>query len=173
MEGEKNYAFIDSVNLYLGVRKLGWNLDYKEFRTYLRKKYGIEKSYLFIGFVSNNEYLYKKLQEAGFIIIFKPTIPDEKGEIKGNCDTDLVLWAMIDYNKYNKAIIISGDGDFYSLVRYLYDNNKLLRVIAPNRRESSFLLRREAKEKIIFIDDLKKQLEYRKKSEPRERPHFS
>jgi uncharacterized LabA/DUF88 family protein len=164
MEEKKNYAFIDSSNLYLGVRDLGWNLDYKKFRVYLKEKYKIEKAYLFIGFVANNEYLYKGLQEAGFILIFKPTIPDEKGKIKGNCDTDLVLWAMIDYDNYNKAVIVSGDGDFYSLAHYLYSKNKLLRVIAPNKKQSSVLLRREAKGLIMFLDDLGEKLEYKRKS---------
>lgn len=163
MEEDKNYAFIDSVNLHLGVKKLGWKLDYKKFRIYLKEKYKIEKAYIFIGFVNLNELLYKKLQKAGYILIFKPTIPDDKGEIKGNCDADLVLHAMIDFNVYKKAIIISGDGDFYSLIRYLYDNNKLLRVIAPNKKESSFLLRKEAKGLIMFLDDLKDKLKYKRK----------
>lgn len=163
MEGEKNYAFIDSPNLYLGIRDLGWSLDYKKFRDYLKEKYEIEKAYLFIGFVAGNEILYKGLQEAGYILILKPTIPNEKGELKGNCDADLVLRTMIDYDKYKKAIIVSGDGDFYSLIRYLYNKNKLLRVIAPNRKGSSVLLRKEAKEKILFLDDLKAKLKYIKK----------
>ena len=37
---------------------------------------------------------------------------------------------MIDKDAYNKAILVSSDGDFYSLVRYLYDNHKLKIVIA-------------------------------------------
>ena len=160
---ENNYAFIDSSNLYLGVKDLGWSLDFKKFRIYLKEKYGIKKAYLFIGSIPENSDLYKNLQEAGYILIFKPTIINNKGEIKGNCDTDLVLQTMVDYDKYNKVILVSGDGDFYSLIRYLYDHNKLLRVIAPNRKGSSILLRKEAKEKILFLDDLKKELKYIKK----------
>ncbi len=30
-----NYAFIDSQNLNLGIKKLGWKLDYRKFRVYL------------------------------------------------------------------------------------------------------------------------------------------
>jgi len=164
MEEKKNYAFIDGANLYLGVRDLGWNLDYKKFRIYLKEKYNAEKAYLFIGLVANNNLLYKSLQEAGFVLIFKPTILNDNENVKGNCDADLVLQAMIDYNEYGQAIIISGDGDFYSLVHHLYNNNKLLRVIAPNRKQSSVLLRREAKNLIVFLDALKEKLEYKRKS---------
>ncbi len=39
----RNYAFIDSQNLHLGVQEQGWQLDYRRFRTYLQKKYGVQK----------------------------------------------------------------------------------------------------------------------------------
>ena len=162
MERDKNYAFIDGSNLYLGIRDLGWALNYRKFRDYLKEKYKVGKAYLFIGNVPRYNSLYRSLQEKGYILILKPTIPNEQDELKGNVDADLVLQAMIDLNNYEKAVIVSGDGDFYSLVRYLYNNNKLLRVIAPNKKQSSFLLRSEAKEKIIFLDDFKGSFEYKK-----------
>jgi hypothetical protein len=69
-----NYAFIDSQNLYLGIKNLGWKLDYKRFRVYLKDKYNIEQAYLFIGFAHGNENLYMQLQLYGYICIFKPTL---------------------------------------------------------------------------------------------------
>src|SRR3989344_2370192 len=107
---ENNYAFINSQNVNLGIQKLGWKLSYRKFRIYLKEKYGVSKAYIFIGFVALNKKLYDNLQEAGFILKFKPTIPDETGKIKGNIDADLVLQAMIDYAEYEKAIIVSSDG---------------------------------------------------------------
>jgi len=68
-----NYAFIDSQNLNLGVRSQGWKLDYKKLRLYLRNKFNIDKAFMFIGLVANNQGLYTELQQAGFILIFKPT----------------------------------------------------------------------------------------------------
>src|SRR3989344_9542605 len=38
MNQENNYAFIDGQNLYLAIKKLGWKLDYKKFRVYLKEK---------------------------------------------------------------------------------------------------------------------------------------
>lgn len=163
MEENKNYAFIDGSNLYLGVRDLGWKLDYQKFRDYLNKKYRVEKAYLFLGNVPRFNSLYQALQEKGYILMLKPTIPNEKDELKGNIDADLVLQTMIDFNNYEKAIIVSGDGDFYSLVRHLYTNKKLLQVIAPNKEQSSCLLRKEAKGYIIFLDYLREKFEYIKK----------
>ena len=90
-----NYAFIDSQNLNLGLQELGWKLDYKKFRIYLREKYGVDRAYMFIGFAAFNQNLYDRLQETGFVLQFKPTIPDRNGEIKGNVDADLVLLTII------------------------------------------------------------------------------
>ena len=161
---ENNYAFIDSQNLNLGIQKLGWKLDYKKFRVYLKEKYNVERAYMFIGFVAGNQRLYDKLQEAGFFLKFKPTIPDKDGKIKGNIDADLVLRAMIDYKNYDKAIIISSDGDFYSLAEYLNSNNKLEIVLSSDIDNCSGLLKQVAKGKMHFMNKLQDKLEYKKKS---------
>lgn len=159
---ENNYAFIDSQNLNLGIQKLGWKLDYRKFRIYLAEKYGVRKAYMFIGFVALNQSLYDKLQEAGFILKFKPTIPDADGKIKGNIDADLVLRAALELNDYNKAVIVSSDGDFYSLVQHLYDHKKLAAILSPDVKNCSSLLKQTAKEKMQFMNQLKDKLEYRK-----------
>jgi len=157
------YAFIDSQNLNLGIKSLGWNLDFKKFRVYLREKYHVTTAYLFIGYISTNQDLYSSLQKDGYVLIFKPTLPDKNGQIKGNVDADLVLQAMIDYKKYNQAIIVFSDGDFYSLVKYLYEHKKLLYVMSPYVKTCSILLKKSAREKIVFMNNLKKKLKYKKR----------
>lgn len=156
-----NFAFIDGQNLNLGIRKLGWRLDFFRFRKYLLEKYSITTAYYFIGYVPGNQPLYSELQKAGYVLVFKPTIPCVDGSVKGNIDADLVLQAMIDFQNYDLALIISSDGDFYSLVKYLYQNNKLRFVMSPYIETCSTLLKREAKEKIVFMGNLRKRLEYK------------
>ena len=158
---DKIYAFIDSNNLNLGIKDLGWKLDFRKFRIYLQEKYNVSVAYLFIGFVQTNQDLYSSLQKAGFVLIFKPTLPDKDGNIKGNIDADLVLQTMIDYKKYDKAILVSSDGDFYSLVKYLYEKRKLACVMSPYVKTCSILLKKSAKEKIVFMNNLRKKLAYK------------
>ena len=160
---ENNFAFIDSQNLNLGIQSLGWKLNYKRFRIYLKEKYKVSTAYLFIGYIPSNQDLYSSLQTVGYVLVFKPTLPDKNGEVKGNVDADLVLQTMIDYKKYDKAIIITSDGDFYSLVKYLYKNNKLKCVLSPYIKTCSALLKKTAKEKIIFMSNLRQKLEYKEK----------
>lgn len=158
---ENNYAFIDSQNLNLGIQSMGWKLDWKKFRVYLREKYCVSTAYQFIGYVPENQNLYASLQKAGYILIFKPVLPDENGKVKGNVDADLVLQAMIDYPKYDQAVIVTSDGDFYSLARYLYEQGKLKKVLSPYVKTCSVLLRKSAKEKIVFMENLKIKLAYK------------
>lgn len=157
---EAIYAFIDSQNLNLGVRSQGWQLDWRKFRQYLRNKYRVTSAFLFIGYKVGNEALYTQMQQAGYIVILKPTLELPDGSVKGNVDAELVLHAMIEYKNYRKAIIVSGDGDFYCLVEYLANKNKLLCVLAPNKRYSSLL--RKYNNYIVRVDLLRHSLEKEK-----------
>lgn len=125
MHQNNNFAFVDSNNLHLAVKELGWSLDYGRFRKYLEEKYQVNKAYMFIGYIEKHKDLYKSLQEKGYILIFKPTLVYKDGSTKGNCDAELVLQAMIDFKDYDKAILVTGDGDFFCLVDYLIKQKKL------------------------------------------------
>ena len=166
-KNENNYAFIDSQNLNLGINKLNWKLDFKKFRVYLKEKYKVSQAFLFIGFIPENQDLYSSLQKNGYILIFKPVLFDCEQKPKGNVDADLVLQAMIQFDNFDQAIIVSSDGDFYCLVKYLYEKGKLSRVISPDVKNCSKLLKKTAKEKIVFMDNLRNKLEYI----PKEKKH--
>jgi hypothetical protein len=168
MDKERNnYAFVDSQNLNLGVQSLGWKLNFSRFRVYLKEKYGVSKAFLFIGYVEGNSDLCVALQEAGFICIFKPTLKYKDGTTKGNCDAELVLQAMIEYQNYEKAVIVTGDGNFHCLIHYLIQNEKLESVIIPNKLSFSALLKMDyIKPYLRYMNDLREKLEYKKK-----RPH--
>lgn len=173
---ENNYAFIDSNNLYLGVSGdifkkekrvyAGWKLDYRRFRVYLKEKYGVGKAFMFIGFKPGNQAMYTHLQEAGYICVFKPTLELTDGKVKGNVDSELVLHSMIEFANYEKAVIVSGDGDFYCLVEYFIGKDKLKKVLVPNMCGYSCLLNRLSSPEnniLDFISILKDKLEYKKK----------
>jgi uncharacterized LabA/DUF88 family protein len=163
-EKENNYAYIDGQNLNSGVKALGWKLNHKKFREFLAKDFGVTKAYLLIGFMEEHQDLYNALQEAGFILVFKPLVRYDDGTIKGNVDADMVLHAMIDIDRYNQAVIVSGDGDFAGLIRHLASTKKLKQVIIPNKRTYSSLFERMdefGKQYFTFMDDLKSKLVYR------------
>ena len=162
-----NFAFVDSQNLNLSIRELGWRLDFRRFRKYLADKYGVEKAFLFIGFVEGNNDLYVNLQEAGFICIFKPTLKYRDGSTKGNCDAEVVLQAMMEYGNYEKAVIVAGDGDFYCLVKYFIEKKKLEAIIIPNKLKFSALLKfKICRPFLRFMNNLQDKLAYKKEKAP-------
>jgi len=171
---QNNYAFIDSQNLNLGVQKLGWKMDWRKFRIWLEEKYGVTHAYMFIGYMAENESLYELMHDHGYLIVLKPTLEikadaaaasdpehkdDQKPVIKGNIDADLVLYAMKEYASYDKAVIVSGDGDFFGLVEYLADQKKLLKLFTPNQRYSTLL--KDFEPYIECLDGHRRELAYR------------
>ena len=154
----QNFAFIDAQNVHKGISSLGWSIDWTRFRRYLKEKYQVQTAYLFLGYIPTNQELYTKLQRAGYVIIFKPVIYDAGGKPKGNCDADLVLQTMIEKEHFSKAVIVTSDGDFYSLIRHLYEIDKLAMVLSPYVKTCSKLLKQEAKEKINYMDNLQHKI---------------
>jgi uncharacterized LabA/DUF88 family protein len=148
-----NYIFVDSQNVNLGIQALGWRLDFQKFRVYLAEKYGVEKAYLFLGYVAKYAGLYEKLQSFGYDLVFKEVVRGPDGAWKGNCDSELVLQAMIDFENYQHAGLVSGDGDFTCPARYLVQQNQLLKVLVPNHRSYSRLLLSAAQGRLAFLSD--------------------
>lgn len=159
MNKRGNYAFIDSQNLNMGTQKAGWKMDWRKFRKFLQEEHNVTSAFMFIGYITENQDLYNQLETAGYRIILTPTV-DQKGDelTKGNIDADLVLWAMKELPNYEKAIIVSGDGDFYGLAEYLAVNGRLLNIMTPNWQYSSLL--KPFDKYIVRIDKLKNKLAY-------------
>ena len=177
-----NYAFIDSQNLNMGTQKMGWKMDWRKFRQFLRDKYNVTHAYMFIGYMAENESLYEHMHDLGYLIVLKPTLdmkvspevvqeaPEnsetakaegkdkEKLPVKGNIDADLVLHAMKELPKYDRAIIVSGDGDFFGLIEHLKEKNKLLHIMTPNWMYSTLL--KQFEDYIVRLDQLKQELRY-------------
>ena len=159
---KNNFAYIDGANLHRGVKSLGWNMDYKRFRVWLTEKYAMKKAYIFIGLIPKYKNLYTYLQECGFTLIFKEVVYDGDGRPKGNCDADLVLQVACDTyeNKFDKAIIVSSDGDYASLIDFLKKKNAFLSLISPNNK-CSYLLRK-LNICIIYLDTQKNKIKKEK-----------
>lgn len=164
-----NYAFIDSQNLNVSVQKYGWKMNWKKFREFLASKYGVTKAYMFIGYVPEHEDIYEKMHQAGYSVVLKPTFdmsrprPEENGgksdkPVKGNVDADMVLWAMKEMRNYDKAVIVSGDGDFFGLVEYLAQEGKLHKILTPTGQYSSLF--HQFEDYIERIDNHRRQLAY-------------
>ena len=165
---ENNYAFIDGANLHRGIAGFGWKLDYARFRVWLSEKYGVRRAYIFIGLIPKYKDLYTHLQECGFTLIFKEVIYDKEGKPKGNCDADLVLQAARDTyeKKFGKAVIVSSDGDYASLVKFLKERGKLEVILSPHTKDLCSILLKRTDAPIAYLNDQKSILQVRKEKAP-------
>ncbi len=114
--------------------------------------------------MAENKDLYDCLTEIGFTLVFKEVTYDSEGKIKGNCDADLVLSTVCNFyeKQFNKAIVVSSDGDYASLIKFLKYKNTFHTLLSPHPK-CSFLLRK-LNISIVYLDTQKSNLFLDKKS---------
>ncbi len=153
-----NFAYIDNQNLYMSTTKAQepWELDMYRFRVYLHEKYKVVKAYLFMG-AHDYSYqdIYSSFQQYGYILVFREHGIELKGKKKGNVDADIVFEMMRDaYTNtwMERAILVSGDGDYYRTVKYLLDTDKLARILLPSKTSASSLYKRLPESNKAYLD---------------------
>jgi uncharacterized LabA/DUF88 family protein len=174
-----NYAYIDGVNLHLTYESadFDWKVDYNKLLNYLQKKYGVIVAHYFLGNTASTKPIYEKLSSYGYNIKLKEPSPyrdkekvcpycnkviePETQKYKADVDSYMTMQIMADMNDFDKAIIVTSDGDFDEIVKMLLNRDKLRLVFAPCREGCSKLLQRVAVDKIAYIDDFKYALEKR------------
>lgn len=159
-------AFIDGQNLFQGISRA---IDYKRFRTYLREKYNVTLAYYFLWFRGNENNLYMKLQEAGFILIFNSKWENLKSNKKWNVDTNIVFTVMKRLLEWelDSIVLVSWDWDYKMLVDYLIEKWRFTKLLAPNHRFASSLYKNKQNlpsQYFDFIDkiQMQKKIGYKK-----------
>lgn len=152
-------VYIDASNLKFGVEQSNWSLDYKSFRSWLRDKFDATRVVLFLGLVPRHTGLYNSLQRVGYELSFRPITIGKDGKTKGNVDGELILQVAQDYyeKKLSKAVLVSGDGDYYCIVEFLKEKNVPVTVVSPNKKYLSLLLKR-TNVPIVILEDFKHKL---------------
>jgi len=175
-----NFAYIDGANLHITYENLDWKLDYQKLLNHLRNKLGVSVAYYFIGNTKESVDIRRNLESYGYTVRLKEPSPytteeeycpyckkmiaPELNKSKADVDSFMTLTVISDLHLYDKAILITSDGDFDELVKRLLRQDKLRVVFAPSRDGCSKLLKKVATDKIAFIDDFRKDLEKIKES---------
>lgn len=167
-----NQAFIDAQNLYLGTTQSAtpWKIDLARFRVHLEQKYKVTEAYYFLGaFDPEQQNLYNLIQKSGFLLRFREHTPVMSGKKKGNVDTDIVFIIMQKLyakEKFDKVILVSGDGDYKRMVSFLIEEKRFVKLIVPSRKQMSSLYKTIDSSFIDALDskDKKTLLRYKKKS---------
>ncbi len=158
---ENNLCFIDGQNLYIGTRldKVSWSINFNKLRKYLFKKYKVKLAYYYLGYNNKlNNSLYNQLKGSGFSLVFKEHIYSMYSNKKGNVDSDIIFDVMkkiCEKENFNKIILISGDGDYIKLVRYLIVKNKFQKILFPNKKYASSLYKRLTSKYFDYLINIK------------------
>jgi len=75
----------------------------------------------------------------------------------------MAMHILLHIDSYNKAVIVTSDGDFAPLVEYLQINNKLRAVLSPQRKTCSKILRKYAKGHLDYLVHIKHILEKKRR----------
>lgn len=142
--GLGTYAFLDAQNISVSASRQHWKIDWYLVRKWLSDAYDVRRAIMFLGYMEAQEPMYDYFTECGYDVVFKPVRVLPNGETKGNVDAEIVLHAMAAYPHYDRAVLISGDGDFSCLVTYLRERGKLHSVVVPNLKGASGFLEEAA-----------------------------
>src|SRR3989339_1293699 len=143
------YVFIDASNVWNAVKSIKKFIEYKTLKNYFRKHFDADKVEIFYYDAYPKDgtrdynldgkhkfYTYLK-KGLGFTIRKKElkrisTISGNEESIleKGNMDVELTIDALHNINKYDIAVLFSGDADFLALVNYLKNRGKKVYIFS-------------------------------------------
>lgn len=123
----------------------------------------MQKTYYFLGFLDEeNQSLYDKIQEAGFIVKFREHNSVMIGKKKGNVDSDIIFDIMkriCRKEAFDKIVLVSGDGDYKILVDFLIEENKFKKILFPNKNFASSLYKKITRVYFDYLINIKHLIE--------------
>ncbi len=158
----KVYVFIDVENIFYSQRNLGWKISYEKLMKYFKKECQKVKCFAYSGLDENNTKQKKfldMLEINGYVVrrkvVKKINLGHNKYKWKSNLDVELALEMVELIDKYDTAILMSGDSDFVTPLDKIKQKGKRVIVMSTRGRVAKELLERA---KYIDIRKLKKEL---------------
>ncbi|HQB76281.1 MAG TPA: NYN domain-containing protein, partial [bacterium] len=152
------YIFIDASNLWEVQKAKGKFFDYEKLRNFIKEKFNspIIKVFYYTAYpaegtrdysLDGRHKFYTFLKKGlGFMIRKKElkrisvvTKNGEGVEEKGNMDVEITIDALHNIEKYNIAVLFSGDSDFLALVSYLRRADKKVYIFSSKNNISEEL----------------------------------
>ncbi len=152
------YIFIDASNLWQAQKAKGRFLDYEKTTAYVKEKFGSPsvKVFYYTAYPGEGTRNYNLDDKHKFFTFLKKglgfevrkkelkriSVASEHGESvmeKGNMDVEMTIDALHYMDKYNVAVLFTGDSDFLALVTYLRNHGKRIFVFSSKNNVSQEL----------------------------------
>lgn len=162
------YAFVDAANvIYRDSDVKPWKIDLKKLFSYLKERFEAERVFYYGGVDNRNAVqlkLYQRLTEWGYELRLNPVkrFINDRGEqyLKADVDARMAFEAMKYKDDYDHAVFLTGDGDFYWLLKYLLrEKDKIWVVASPNKTAKE--LKKLVRGDFANLDNLRSRLEFR------------
>ena len=170
----KTICFIDDSNVFHGSREAGWRVDWTKFDRYLEKSGQIWQTYFFgsthepptdeeerfFDFIRDKLRWEVQLYELGRRTVRcrncgdTETVPTEKGVDVGLAIKMITLGIN---QAFETAILVAGDRDYLEAVKFVKGLGLRVEVITWRNGLSSDL-EAESSERVIYLDDLEKEI---------------
>ncbi|HSW37581.1 MAG TPA: NYN domain-containing protein [Candidatus Saccharimonadales bacterium] len=181
-------VYIDGSNIYHGGKVAGWQMSYPNMKSFLERKYTLTAMsyYNSTGYAQDKKGGYLKndkgeyitdpgalrfentLRGLGIRVVTKPLKFIEKDEQKpsNKMDGDLMVDSVMESQKWETLVLLSGDCDFERLVKQMVSNSQSVHIFSFESRMSHELKMLSLQSPYVTytpIDDLRSVLEYVRK----------
>lgn len=161
------YAFVDAANIvYRDTLPDPWKIDLKELIGYLQEHFGASKVLYFGGVDSQNTTqirLYQKMRTWGYELHLNPIkrFVNEQGKsyVKADVDSHMTFEMMRLFPQYHRAVVLTGDGDFYWVLQYLLGQKDCVWLLSSHRKTAKEL-KQLFGHRCISLDDTRQWIEY-------------
>jgi len=149
------YVFIDASNVWSAIKSMRKLIEYKNFKDYFREYFDVNKVEVFYydAFPKKGTRNYDLGGKHRFFTYLKKGLGftvrkkelkrisaiNGNGELvieKGNMDVEMTIDAIHNMQKYDIAILFSGDADFLALVSYLRNSGKKVYIFSTENNVS-------------------------------------
>ncbi len=139
-------VYIDAQNLHKKTLEYHWLIDREKFYVYLRQNCKADVIYYAIWYIQRYDTLYTYLSSIGYTMLFKKVTLFSDGTIKWNVDIDIAIRSIFDLFEewLTKAIVVSNDWDYNTLVDVLKEKNVFDRLLLPDGATASQQLKQSA-----------------------------
>lgn len=97
-----------------------------------------EAQLLLLGRHLQRVKFYMILEQFGYVLFLKPVklYDQEDGTTKrkANCDVDMAFYLMKEKSNFDRVVVLSGDGDFLPVLKYLKAIGKEVTILARGER---------------------------------------
>jgi uncharacterized LabA/DUF88 family protein len=154
-------AFIDGANLHGTARALGFDIDYKKLLKELQSRGNLLRAFYYTAIFEDQEYssvrpLVDWLDYNGYTAVTKSSKEfvgaDGRRKFKADMDVELAVDAMALAPFVDEVILLSGDGNFRSLVAALQRHGVRVTVVSTITCQPPMIADELRRQAVGFID---------------------